>query len=357
MWCASHSHIRGRQLSYLHYDRYCIQNEQRYQSLSLLYYCILISELTYKILKLFITADSSYEALMRCCTLDRIDVAPNSSITAVSHAAGVYTQTRWRSAFALNRTLRRSTRGRVASLSWCSTTPPVLACEENSSVNSDLVGNIFQPFVSNDLLKERANDFVAEFRFQNPERILEVRPLSEEVVDACADLLTNTFADSMGYISAYRNFLFRQIRKYLRDHSAITPKSVILVARVASGNSDWAVIGAVEISFSESTRSKNATLNPPSDRPYLCNMAIEAEHRRRGYGRALLEAAERLIVHMGENCVYLHARCKDKPALRLYENNGYTVVAEDSFLVALVGLDRRKLFLKQLDHKLCKMAL
>jgi ribosomal protein S18 acetylase RimI-like enzyme len=283
------------------------------------------------------------------------DVAPNFSITAVRHTAGVSTRTEWRNAFTLNRTLRRSTRGRVALR--CGTTPHCLACEENNSVNSD-PRNIFQPFVSSDLLKRRANDFVAEFSFQNPERILEVRPLSEEVVDACADLLTNTFADSMGYISAYRNFLFRQIRKYLRDHSAIIPKSVILVARLsASGNADCQVIGAVEVSFSESTRSKNVTLNPPSDRPYLCNMAIEAEHRRRGYGRALLEAAERLIVHMGESCVYLHARCKDKPALRLYEDNGYTVVAEDSFLVALVGLDRRKLFKKQLDHQLCKMAL
>ena len=171
-------------------------------------------------------------------------------------------------------------------------------------------------------------------------------------MDGCAELLTDTFADSMGYISAYRNFLFRQIRKYLRDHSALVPKSVILVARLSSspGNEEADVVGAVEVSFSESTRSKNATLNPPTDRPYICNMAIEAEHRRRGYGKALLDAAEKLIVHMGENCVYLHARCKDKPAVRLYENNGYSVAGEDSFLVTLVGLDRRKLLTKKLKN-------
>lgn len=43
-------------------------------------------------------------------------------------------------------------------------------------------------------------------------------------------------------------------------------------------------------------------------RPYLCNMAVAEAHRRRGYGLALLTAAEALVRSLGENEIYLHTR-------------------------------------------------
>lgn len=43
-------------------------------------------------------------------------------------------------------------------------------------------------------------------------------------------------------------------------------------------------------------------------RPYLCNMAVAEVHRRRGYGLALLTAAEALVRSLGENEIYLHTR-------------------------------------------------
>lgn len=44
------------------------------------------------------------------------------------------------------------------------------------------------------------------------------------------------------------------------------------------------------------------------DRPYLCNMAVDPRHRGRGYGAALLQAAEQLVASLGETEIYLHVR-------------------------------------------------
>lgn len=82
---------------------------------------------------------------------------------------------------------------------------------------------------------------------------------------------------------------------------------------------------------------------------YICNMAVDERFRRRGYGAALLAAAESVARLGGQREVYLHLRSQDLPARRLYEGAGYAQVARDSFLVGLVGMDRRCLLRKRLE--------
>ncbi|KAG7667652.1 hypothetical protein Ndes2526B_g01965 [Nannochloris sp. 'desiccata'] len=280
-------------------------------------------------------------------------------------------------------------------------------------------------------------------------QILVVQPVSEEWVEPAADLLTEAFADSMGYVTIYKNFLRRQIRNYLRSHMDLPPKTVCLVALLVNkevletqtqidedsgfnsyieGSGDdgrgnygmgestifisdssaadvanvmmgdgmgtntcpsfstnttdhssaseaennnnstarstsrraprldatrATLVGAVEVSFTESTRSKEWTgLNPPPERPYLCNMAVAAETRRQGIGGLMLEAAEDLVQQVGEDQMYLHLRFKDAPAAALYRKAGYTSVAQDSLLVRLVGQDRRWLMKKLLKEEI-----
>jgi ribosomal protein S18 acetylase RimI-like enzyme len=279
-------------------------------------------------------------------------------------------------------------------------------------------------------------------------QILVVQPVSEEWVEPAAELLTEAFADSMGYVTIYKNFLRRQIKNYLRSHMNLPPKTVCLVALLVSkdvlekqpqiddssglnsniegsgndhhhnvdengdgrdalifpnneslaadgmmknsirNNSSPSIssstfteaedkntagtasttptrrpsqrldvttatlVGAVEVSFTESTRSKEWTgLNPPPERPYLCNMAVAAETRRQGIGGLMLKAAEDLVQHVGEDQLYLHLRFKDAPAAALYRKAGYTSAAQDSILVRLVGQDRRWLMKKLLKEK------
>lgn len=231
---------------------------------------------------------------------------------------------------------------------------------------------------------------------------LVIQALTHEWVDQTAFLLSDTFADSMGYFSVYKRFLKRQIHKYLVHHMHLPPKTIILVAALAEtpmsdsdtineslilatdchiqtpstspsgtastiptidaeismtrttnariNRTNARVIGAVEISFTESTRSKYFTLNPPPDRPYLCNMAIDKNHRRQGYGSLLLEAAEELVHAVGEDSVYLHVRFQDHPAVGMYTKAEYTPVKEDMFWVKLFGQDQRYLMRKRIER-------
>ncbi|KAL4859982.1 hypothetical protein ACK3TF_000213 [Chlorella vulgaris] len=103
------------------------------------------------------------------------------------------------------------------------------------------------------------------------------------------------------------------------------------------------LVGVVELSFSASTRSKYLTLTPPEDRPYLCNMAIDPQQRNRGYGTALLQAAETLVSQLGE--------VQDLPAAQLYKKAGYEEVAADSFLIRLLAIDQRRLMRKRLPKQ------
>lgn len=237
----------------------------------------------------------------------------------------------------------------------------------------------FQPFIARNALRER----LLGFRKEIPARdgsCLVIHPLNEAWVEATADVLTDAFADSMGYVSAYRNFLRRQIRAYVQGNLALPPKAVILVAILvpenlgknnednSASNDETAtigvvkssqessckgaaatLIGAVEVSFAESTRTRHLTLNAPMDRPYICNLAVSASWQRQGFGTALMEAAEDVVSLMGEDCTYLHLRFKDAPARALYERCGYISIADDNFLLALIGLDRRRLMFKRLS--------
>jgi ribosomal protein S18 acetylase RimI-like enzyme len=302
----------------------------------------------------------------------------------------------------------------------------------------------FQPFVARNELRRRMLGYYRELPTPSGQ-ILVVQPVSEEWIEPAADLLTEAFADSMGYVTIYKNFLRRQIRNYLRSHMNLPPKTVCLIALLVNkevleklpqidedsgfyselevnddggggsmvgdigssdststssaadvaggvmgdgmGNNFWpsfsssttttdpnsneevdstsehpprlrldastaTLVGAVEVSFTESTRTKEWTgLNPPPERPYLCNMAVAGEVRRQGIGVLMLKAAEDLVQKVGEDQMYLHLRFKDAPAAALYRKAGYAPAAQDSIFVKLVGQDRRWLMKKMLKEE------
>lgn len=56
---------------------------------------------------------------------------------------------------------------------------------------------------------------------------------------------------------------------------------------------------------------------------YLSHMAVAADARRRGVGRALLRAAREAAVRRGEECIFLHVEPGNQAAVRLYESSGY----------------------------------
>lgn len=313
----------------------------------------------------------------------------------------------------------------------------VRALQDGGPNLPDLALPKFMPFTPQNALQQA----MMRYRFQrevgSDGQVLLVTALNAAWITSAADLLTESFAVSLG-AAPYTNFLRRQVKAYLEQHSRLPPKAVVLMALVlpadmaaaemeaavgaavaaaaefssssssssgssvgeagvgSSGGSNgissssssevssssgmasplpsWQqpladlgdgismlrtlakdmkasakedeqqqkqeneqqeqqeqpvgpgtgalLAGVVELSFSSSTRSNYVTLNPPEDRPYLCNMAIAEALRGRGYGYLLLQAAEELVSQLGENEVFLHLRVQDLPAAGLYSKSG-----------------------------------
>ena len=60
-------------------------------------------------------------------------------------------------------------------------------------------------------------------------------------------------------------------------------------------------------------------------RGWLNYLAVSPEHRRRGYGRAIVEAAERLLRLAGCPKINLQVRTSNPAAIEFYRKLGYTV--------------------------------
>eukprot|EP00208_Stichococcus_sp_RCC1054_P006263 CAMPEP_0206140496 /NCGR_PEP_ID=MMETSP1473-20131121/9600_1 /ASSEMBLY_ACC=CAM_ASM_001109 /TAXON_ID=1461547 /ORGANISM="Stichococcus sp, Strain RCC1054" /LENGTH=451 /DNA_ID=CAMNT_0053534655 /DNA_START=441 /DNA_END=1796 /DNA_ORIENTATION=- len=112
------------------------------------------------------------------------------------------------------------------------------------------------------------------------------------------------------------------------------------------------LVGTVEMAFTEGTRTRFLTLNPPKDSAYLGNMAVAPEFRRRGYGRILLGAAERLTRLAAFPTIYLHLRFKDTGgAGELYRGAGYKEVKRDFWVLPLFGYSGRFLMAKDIASR------
>lgn len=59
--------------------------------------------------------------------------------------------------------------------------------------------------------------------------------------------------------------------------------------------------------------------------PYLCNLLVDRQHRRRGLGKALVSECQRLAQQWGYSQINLHVEAASIPALSLYIHEGFCV--------------------------------
>uniref|UniRef100_A0A7S1SUF7 N-acetyltransferase domain-containing protein n=1 Tax=Tetraselmis chuii TaxID=63592 RepID=A0A7S1SUF7_9CHLO len=207
---------------------------------------------------------------------------------------------------------------------------------------------------------------------------MKIMALRAEWLDGTKEILTGAFSDAMGYLPAYKTLLSKQIDSYLQQHMKLPPLAIVLVAVLESESNDGAcevapgirdtldpaltvdapgeslaqdggvsaavvssLVGTLELSFRPATRSRYLTLNPPKRCAYLCNMAIDSNFRRQGYGTKLLHAGELFAKMAGEEQIFLHVRLCDPEAQALYLNNGFEIVKTDNWFAPVLGVDRR----------------
>ncbi|XP_024369096.1 uncharacterized protein [Physcomitrium patens] len=212
--------------------------------------------------------------------------------------------------------------------------------------------------------KEKVNALQRyKYRYESNRGLFVVEAMRPKHMNDTEELLVDSFAELMGGLLTYRPLLAITVKQYVRERYATLPHSVTLVGLYApaegvpvSGESSemqqgyWVVAGTVEVSFSGAGHPDVPTPAPPPNSPYICNMAIKKEYRRRGLGREMLKAAENLALSMGYEDMYLHVRLIDIAPLTMYKEAGYQVVSTDSLLSVLTFQRRRHLMRKRLSR-------
>ncbi|XXG55392.1 hypothetical protein AAC387_Pa03g3073 [Persea americana] len=182
---------------------------------------------------------------------------------------------------------------------------------------------------------------------------LMVRVMGEEEVDITVQLLAESFAESMSVPSRFVTFLGFLVKQYVRERRAVLPHAATLVGFFKREDGKEELGGTVEISFDK----QGANASPPTpispvDCPYICNMAVKKQLRRRSIGWHLLQASEQLISQMTiSRDIYLHCRMIDTVPLNMYKKAGYRVIKTDSLFTLLTFQRRKHLMCKKLPER------
>lgn len=170
-------------------------------------------------------------------------------------------------------------------------------------------------------------------------------------MDATVWLLSESFAESMLMPKGYVKFLAYLVKQYMIERRAVMPHTATLLGfyKENGEDADLQLAGTVEVCFDKRGANANPpTPTPPKNSPYICNMTVDKQLRRRGIGWHLLKASEELISQMSSSCeVYLHCRMIDTAPLNMYKKAGYSIVETDNIFI-LLTLQRRK-------HLMCKV--
>ena len=202
---------------------------------------------------------------------------------------------------------------------------------------TDAVGSVER---RHDLLLAQAAFKRARLPLAN-DNVATVRPMRAADVRALTEVMSGAFKGTPDERPRAR------VAKYLLDQLEPNPEEICLVAVLGDDDDDddargeedgdaspratATPVAIASLSFTARARGDPAnggarsdagagSLPVPTDAPYLCNMAVDAAHRRKGLARALLSACDDLVVEMGGADVWLHVRANDAAATALYES-------------------------------------
>ncbi|NEP17401.1 MAG: GNAT family N-acetyltransferase [Leptolyngbya sp. SIO4C1] len=110
-----------------------------------------------------------------------------------------------------------------------------------------------------------------------------------------------------------------KLRLANRSHQYCCLVAVCPAAEAAASSASAQIIGTVELSV------RAYALWPPfqARHPYVANLAVRANYRRRGAARQLLRACEDVVRTWGYSSIYLHAAASNDQALQLYQQLDY----------------------------------
>lgn len=157
-----------------------------------------------------------------------------------------------------------------------------------------------------------------------PKCQFQVRFAQYEDLDAIAQIIAESFHSSQGFWGWTFPLLRLGISEDLKHRVTSTkPHQACLVA-IDTKYSQDIPIGTVELGLRYSDRWTQLGRSYP----YLSNLAVHPQYRRRGVASGLLQRSEELVREWGFQDIYLHVLEKNQQARQLYFKQGYRVHQE-----------------------------
>lgn len=241
-------------------------------------------------------------------------------------------------------TRRRRRSRRISSRSFSSSsssneakteaTPPVVNVVERDKI---IIENIARDFRRSFTLAKKKEDKEEE----EEETSIVVRAIREKDVSAAAKVFQESFSGSPD--EKPRSFVLRYLLEACvvdddddKKNKKNNPYEVCFVGvttTIKNGETkeitEDEVISLVSVALDVRSRIVDDPNPPPSDAPYVCNMAVSSRHRNKGVAKAMLEAIGEFVPSVGGCDVWLHVREVDGKAVRVYERFGFETVKVD----------------------------
>ncbi|BCX11568.1 MAG: GNAT family N-acetyltransferase [Thermosynechococcus sp.] len=148
--------------------------------------------------------------------------------------------------------------------------------------------------------------------------MIEIRAAEITDLPSVAQLVALSFHPGGGWQALWRGFLQLGIEQDLRDRwQRERPHYHCWLAVIPIGHASRCV-GSVEVHLRE-------IKGQPS--PYLSNLAVHPDYRRRGIGRRLLHTVETHLCSTYSD-LYLHVLAQNQAARQLYDRCGFEVIEE-----------------------------
>ena len=240
------------------------------------------------------------------------------------------------------RTRRRRRSRRISSRSFSSSSSSNEAkTEATTPVNvvkrDERIENITRDFRRSFTLVKKKED-----KEEEEETIIVVRAIREKDVSAAAKVFQESFSGSPD--EKPRSFVLRYLLEACvvddddddKKNKKNNPYEVCFVGvttTIKNGETkeitEGEVISLVSVALDVRSRIVDDPNPPPSDAPYVCNMAVSSRHRNKGVAKAMLEAIGEFVPSVGGCDVWLHVREVDGKAVRVYERFGFETVKVD----------------------------
>lgn len=175
-----------------------------------------------------------------------------------------------------------------------------------------------------------------------PSASIDVRSASTQDLKSLAEILTDSFfpADKLWawMRPLFKLGMYEDLRGRLRADSPHYRCLVVSQGIVIASRRQETIIATAEIAL----KANSLLANPI---PYISNLAVSPDHRRRGIARKLLFRCEQIAAEWGFNELSLHVLDDNLAARELYSNSGYRLQKVDGWLSSWLFNRPRRLFL------------